>query len=269
VQDRPPGSALTRSGVSVFSSVDSSGDPDRVIRYLDQTAIAAFRMKHYAMAAHALRRPEGFVVDVGCGAGHDLDLLGSAGIRPLGVDPSAILLRVAGERTDRTVPLVQAQGEALPFADSSLAGCRIERVLIHVREPAAVVKEIARCLRPGALLSAFEPDWDSFTVRSAGGDEHCGWICGVRHPGVGSELWNLMEAAGCEVLDRVEELSIWKRLAVLDRVIELAPSIEKAVIAQRISRARADEWLTEQRERDGRGVFRAAMPKILIVARKR
>jgi hypothetical protein len=78
-----------------------------------------------------------------------------------------------------------------------------------------------------------------------------------------------MEAAGCEVLDRVEELSIWKRLSVLDRVIELAPSIEKAVIAQRISKARADEWLSEQRERDGRGVFRAAMPKILIVARKR
>jgi SAM-dependent methyltransferase len=255
--------------VSVFSSVDSVGDPEQVTRYLDHTAVAASGMKHYATVAHALRRPEGLVLDVGCGAGHDLDLLASAGMRPVGVDPSAVLLQVAGERTEGAVPLVRAEGEVLPFADRSLAGCRVERVLIHVVEPAAVVDEIVRCLRPGALLTVFEPDWHGFTVRSSAGDERCGWICGVRQPGIGSEVWHLVEDAGCEVLDRVEELSIWRRLAVLDGVIGLAPSIEKAVIARRVSRERADEWLAEQRERDDRGEFRAAMPKILTVARKR
>jgi len=256
------------SGVSVFSSVDSSGDPVQAKRYLDQTAVAALRMKHYAMTAHAQERPEGFILDVGCGAGHDLDLLESAGMRAVGVDPSAVLLRAAGERTERSVPLVRAHGEALPFADASVAGCRVERVLIHVLDPVPVVTEVVRCLRAGALLTVFEPDWDSFTVRGSAGDEPCGWICSVRHPGVGAELWSLIEDAGCEVLDRVEELSIWRRLDRLDRVVGLASSIEKAVLARRISQEQADGWVAEQRERDARGIFRAAMPKILIVARK-
>ena len=241
--------------MSVFSSVDSSGDPARVTRYLDHTAIAAFGMKHYVMAAHALRRPEGLVLDVGCGAGHDLDLLVSAGLRPVGVDPSAELLRAAGERTGWTVPLLRARGEALPFADGSLAGCRIERVLIHVVDPTPVVTEIVRCLRAGALVTVYEPDWDGFTVRTSEGDEPCGWICSVRHPGAGSESWNLVEKAGCDVLDRVEELSIWRSLAVLDRVVGLTPSIDKAVLAHRITRERADQWLIEQRDRDAHGAF--------------
>jgi SAM-dependent methyltransferase len=236
---------------------------------LDHTAAAASGLKHYAMAVHAARHPDGIVLDVGCGAGHDLVLLASAGMDAVGVDPSAVLLGAARERTDGSVPLVRAEGEALPFRDASLAGCRIERVLIHVVDPARVLAEMMRCLRPGALITAYEPNWDSFAVRGSTGDEPCGWICSVRHPGIGSQLWHLLEAAGCDVLDRVEELSTWRSLDVLERVIDVASSIDKAVLAGRISRQRADQWLVEQQEREARGSFCAYFPKILIVARKR
>jgi SAM-dependent methyltransferase len=255
--------------MSIFTSVDSSDDPTRATQYLDETAAAESGMKHYAMAAHALRQPTGLVLDVGCGAGHDLVLLRSAGLHAVGVDPSAVLLRAASERVHGLVPLVRAQGESLPFRDNSLAACRIERVLIHVVDPAAVVAEIVRCLKPGALLTAFEPAWDAFKVRGEDGDEPCGWITGVRHPGVGSELWTLLEAANCDVLDRVEELSVWRSLDTVDRVTNLESSVERAVAAQRISKESADEWVTRQRERTVHGSFRATMPKILIVARKR
>jgi hypothetical protein len=107
---------------------------------------------------------------------------------------------------------------------------------IHVVDRVPVLTDVVLCLRAGALLTVFEPDWDSFTVRGSAGDEPCGWICSVRHPGVGSELWSL---------------------------------IEKAVVAGRISQEHADGWVAEQRERDTPGIFRAAMPKILIVAQKR
>jgi SAM-dependent methyltransferase len=252
----------------MFSSVDASDDPTRAIWYLDQTRRAESGMKHYAKAAHALRAPSGFVLDVGCGVGHDLSLLASAGMDPVGVDPSAVLLEVARERGAGAYPLLRAVGEALPFRHESIAGARVERVLMHVVDPAVVLKELVRCLRPGALLTIFEPNFGDLTVRSESGDERCGCVCPARHPDVGGALWDLLEAAGCVVLDRVEELSVWRSLDVLDGTVGLDRSIAHAVRNGRVSQQAADRWLGEQRARDALGIFYAMMPKVLLVARR-
>jgi SAM-dependent methyltransferase len=252
----------------MFSSVDASDDPARAIWYLDQTSRAESGMKHYAMAAHALAAPQGFVLDVGCGIGHDLALLASAGIETIGIDPSAVLLDVARERGAGLHPLLRSNGEALPFRTGSLFGARMERVLMHVVDPAVVLEEVVRCLRPGALLTIFEPNWGDFTVQSESGDERCGWVCAARHAAVGSALWDLLETRGCVVLDRVEELSVWRHLDVLDGVIGLERSIASAVHAGRIAEQVADDWLAEQRARDALGIFHARMPKVLLVARR-
>jgi hypothetical protein len=145
----------------------------------------------------------------------------------------------------------------------------MERVLMHVKDPTVVIGEAVRCLAPGSLLTMFEPDWSSFRVRGEHGDECVGWITGSRHPGVGGELWGLAEEAGCQVLDRVEELSVWRSLEVLDRIVG---GIELAVVgaagAGRVNRQTAEAWLHEQRQRDHRGEFLGFMPKILLVARR-
>ena len=256
--------------MSVFSSVDAQPDPSLLVGYLDLIARAAAGMKHYAVAAHALHQPDGLVLDLGCGAGHDLVLLASAGLRPVGVDASAFMLATAaGRRGTEHVPLVQSAGEALPFLDNTLAGCRIERVLMHVVDPLAVLVEVVRCLRPGALITVYEPNWDSFLVRSDHGNEAVDWIAPSRHPGIGGKLWGLIEEAGCDVLDRVEELSVWRSLAVLDRVVGLEASVVRAVDARRVSRVEADRWVAEQRGRESRAEFRSTISKVLIVARKR
>ena len=71
------------------------------------------------------------------------------------------------------------------------------------------------------------------------------------------------------MLDRVEELSVWRSLEVLDRVVGLAVSVEQAVAASRIDRLAAERWLDEQRAREARGEFSATMRKVMIVAAKR
>ncbi len=126
----------------LFSAVDDADDPGRAISYLDVIADAATGMKHYAAAAHAQRRPQGLVLDLGCGSGHDLVLLARLGVSAVGVDPSAVLLASARERAG-CVPLVRAVGEALPFADRTIAGCRIERVFIHVDDPVVATRSRA------------------------------------------------------------------------------------------------------------------------------
>src|SRR5262245_41395275 len=165
-------------------------------------------MKHYAAGAHALRAPEAPILDLGCGAGHDLGLLAAAGLGVVGVDPSAVMVAAARRRLAeraRAVPLVRADGGRLPLRTGGAGGCRIERVLMHVEEPQGVLAEVARCVRPGGLVTVCERDWSRFTVRSDVIAGPVGWISGARHPGIGGRLWALTEDAGFVVQDRVEE----------------------------------------------------------------
>jgi SAM-dependent methyltransferase len=226
-------------------------------------------MKHYVAAAHRLRRPAAPILDVGCGTGHDLRLLTEFGLRAVGVDPSAVMLRTASARLDRhPACLVRAAGEALPFRDGSFGGCRIERVLMHVDDPAAVLTEAVRCVAPGGLITVFEPDWSRFEVASDVLPQRAGWISGARQPGVGGQLWQLLEQAGCAVLDQVEELSVWRSLATLEDVAAFPDSVDRAVDRGQLSHSEAQRWIAEQRERAAANRFLATIPKILVAAQK-
>jgi len=253
-----------------FSSVDDATDTGRLIRFLDHAADAEAGIKHYAAAAHALRRPARPILDVGCGAGHDLTILAAHRVRTVGVDPSAAMLRVAAPRAEQAgAPLVRAAGARLPFATGAFDGCRIERVLMHVADPAVVVREAVRCVRPAGLITAFEPDWSSLTVRSEVLPEQAGWIGQARHPDVGARLWDLIEDGGCEILDRIEELSVWRSLSTLERVAGFPAAVDRAVVAGRLDARDGQAWIEEQRRLEDSGAFHATIAKILVVATRR
>jgi SAM-dependent methyltransferase len=256
--------------MSGFSSVDDAPDPAALVERLDEFASAASGMKHYAMAAHALRRPRGPILDLGCGAGHDLVLLAAAALPVVGVDASIVMLAAARARTGGVVaPLVRAAGERLPFRDASFSGCRIERVLMHVDAPEAVLDEAVRCVTSGGLITVYEPNWAGLRVRSEVLPEPAGWLSSAKHPDIGARLWELLENAGCDVADRVEELSAWRSLATLERVAGFPDAVDRAVNAGRVERAGARRWVREQRQRDARGQFFALMPKIQVIATRR
>ena len=249
-----------------FSSVDDSHDPARLARYLHEAARATSGIKAYAAAAHGLKHPRAPILDIGCGAGHDLGLLNGAGMVAIGLDPSAVLLAearslVVGAR------LVQGEGAALPFRSGALAGVRIERVLQHVERPEAIVGEAVRVLANGGLLTVFEPDWSRLKFADGTGEVDSSWLTGARQPDIGGRLWELVETAGARVLDRVEELSVWRSLSVLDRV--LGPgAVDRAVRDGRIQRAAAESWLARQRRSEAEGRLFGTMPKVLLVAER-
>jgi SAM-dependent methyltransferase len=265
-----PVAATGAGGRSSFSAVDASPAPDSLARYLDMAAEAESGMKHYTAAAHALRRPGGPVLDLGSGGGHDLALLASAGLKAVGVDPSAVMMQASQARAKHAgTPLVQATGEHLPFRDGAFAGCRIERVLMHVEDPVAVLAEALRCLRPAGLITVFEPDWTRFEIASELIDPGARWLVSVANPGIGGQLWGLLEAAGCDVVDRVEELSVWHSLSTMERVNGFPRNVDRAVKAGRQDADLARRWVAEQRRRNADSCFRASIPKILVVATKR
>jgi SAM-dependent methyltransferase len=256
--------------VTGFSCVDRAVDPGALVLFLEHTASAETGMKHYALAAHALRRPVGPILDVGCGAGHDLELFASHGLSAVGVDPSAVMAAAAKTRTAQWgTRVVRAAGEALPFARDAFAGCRIERVLMHVDDPRAVLAETLRCVRPGGLATVLETDWTRLTVASNVLPHSAAWLSGVKHPDAGARLWDLLEDADCDVLDRIEELSVWRSVARLEFAAGFPGAVDRAVAAGRVDGDRAARWVTEQRARGASGTFRATLPKVQLIATKR
>lgn len=247
--------------MSAFSSVDSSPDPQRLIRFLGESARGLAAMKHYAAATHAIRDVGGSLLDLGCGAGHDLDLIEPLGRVAVGVDSSRMMLEAAAGRV--TSPLVQADAHGLPFRNGAFGAAWIERLLMHVEDPAAVVREVVRCVAAGGTITVYEPDWSTFTVN--GESVPPAWLTVAKHPGIGVDVGGMLGDAGCFILDRVEERSWWS-YEVFERVTQIERTLERAVAAGGVARSIAEGWLQRQRRHVDAGSFRAELVKILWVA---
>ncbi|WP_375480029.1 class I SAM-dependent methyltransferase [uncultured Jatrophihabitans sp.] len=108
------------------------------------------------------------VLEVGCGSAMCSRWLVGAGARPVAFDLSAGMLRHARDAAARTgvaVPLAQADAQRLPFRDAAfdLAFTAFGAVAF-VADSAAVMREVARVLRPGGrwVFSTTHPTRWSF-----------------------------------------------------------------------------------------------------------
>lgn len=107
----------------------------------------------------------GDVLELGCGGGINMDFYDWSRIRRFtGIDPSEELLALsesAVARTDLVAKNVDARimlgrGEALPFADHSFDSIVITFTLCSVQEPAKVLAEMRRVLKPGGIILFLE-----------------------------------------------------------------------------------------------------------------
>lgn len=97
-----------------------------------------------------LPAPRSRVLDLGCGAGFLSNYLSEQGNSVVGIDLSSGALEVARAH-DESSRVEYRLGDAtrLPFADGSFDAVCAMDLLEHVEDPAAVVREAARLLRPG------------------------------------------------------------------------------------------------------------------------
>ena len=97
--------------------------------------------------AQGLRR----VLDVGCGANLDYDLvLADRGIDVVGIDFAESFLALAPRHEHIT--LLQGDATNLPFSGEQFDAVICSETVEHVPDDAAVLREIARVLVPGGLL---------------------------------------------------------------------------------------------------------------------
>jgi demethylmenaquinone methyltransferase/2-methoxy-6-polyprenyl-1,4-benzoquinol methylase len=78
------------------------------------------------------------------------------GFQVTGLDQSPDMLEVARERFAGRIELVQASAEDTPFEDDAFDHLTVTYLLRYVDDPAATMRELARVVRPGGVVSSLE-----------------------------------------------------------------------------------------------------------------
>ena len=146
--------------------VGGDAQTERLSMLLDLQAAqpAVIRLRDWAFERLA-PAPGETAVDVGSGTGANTARLAATvgpGGSATGVEPNPALREVATRRaqaTGSTAVFVDGTAGALPLPDASVDVLVCERVLQHVDDPDAAVREFARVLRPGGRVALLDSDW--------------------------------------------------------------------------------------------------------------
>jgi SAM-dependent methyltransferase len=139
----------------------------------------------------------GPVLDVGCGRGYWMEHLARLGVASVGVEHDPARAALAG----RFGPVVAGDGAALPVADGSVGLVWCLHVLHHLPDPAGVLGEARRVLRPGGTLILAETVEDNPLLR-AGRRLHASWDgVGIHARFTAASLLGDIAGAGLELLE--------------------------------------------------------------------
>lgn len=279
-----------QSRIETFEHVDRAADPAASVRYLDALRSMPAAQQYKQMSFHLLEVREGArLLDVGCGSGDDVRalaaLVGESG-RVVGIDSSERMIEEARARDGRDgVPAAGAgtgraarvefhvmDAHQLGFPDADFDGCRADRVLQHVADPARVLGDLVRVARPGGRIVVVEPDWETFVIDATDRqvtrrvlNHRCD---DVRHGWIGRQLPGLFHAAGLADI-AVQPITLTSTsFAEIEHLGRLSTAVEHAVAAGSISPEAGDAWLAALRQRDAAGRFFSAITGFVVAGRK-
>ena len=192
------------------------------------------------------------VLDVGCGPGTDLATLATAVTDAgsvVGLDRDPAMVDEARRRTADHPNVVVHAGDAhaLPLGDACVDRARVDRVLQHVAEPAGVLAEVRRVIRPGGLIGLAEPDWETLVVDDVDGETSRAYArsfaASIRHPAIGRSLKRLATEAGFAVRSLEVTAVVHNEFATADRGVGLRRHASALVRDGVVDGGTAQRWL--------------------------
>jgi len=200
-------------------------------------------------------RPGHTVLDLGCGPGTDLATLANAVTESgtvIGIDRNPTMLEEARRRLAARPNVRIQEGDAhdLPFNDHTADRVRVDRMLHQVDDPARVLTEMRRVLRPGGLAAIAQPDYDTLTVDPGDLDVNhaINRFVGtaiIPHATLGRRLARLAEEAGFRIRAVQTTAPNIRDFHEADVILGLSRNASRAVAAGWLPRATAERWLSE------------------------
>jgi ubiquinone/menaquinone biosynthesis C-methylase UbiE len=225
-----------------------SPDP---VSYLDQIAASTPGRAYKDRLLTTLElRPGLTVVEVGCGPGTDLAAMaaavGPAG-RVIGIDHDPAMVAEARRRlADTQVSVRDGDAHRLPLDDACADRVRTDRVVQHVEDPARVLGELARVLRPGGLAGLAEPDWDTLVIDDpdvATSRAFTRFLADkVRNGTVGRRLARLAAGAGLAVRSVEATAVVCRDVDAAEQILGLRRNTDRGVRAGVLPETPAQQW---------------------------
>lgn len=167
-------------------------------RFYDQNAVSyaeatlPLSMEQSLEPFAARLRSGGRIVDLGCGAGRDLRAFLLQGLRPIGLDVSYQLTRLA--KVYSGCPVVVGDLRMLPFATDSFSGAWASASLLHLRrdDVRMALAEVRRILQPGGYF------FSSMKCGQGEGMDSKGRWFTYFHP---ADWLSQLEEAGLDIVD--------------------------------------------------------------------
>jgi SAM-dependent methyltransferase len=248
-----------------FRAVDRTTDPDFFVRYLDtvsaQESIQALKRRSFALLDV---QPGAHLLDVGCGTGDDVrilgQLVGSRG-RVVGVDHSETMITEVGD------------AQHLAFADNTFDGCRAERVFMHVENPRQTLAEMIRVMHPGGRIVALDPDFETLVIDAADRSltrRILNFVCDsvARNGWIGRQRPALFRAAQLTDIAISADTLLQTDYPLFLQFLRFREYTDRAQAAGVVSAAEASVWLEELEQASREGRFFAAMTFFFVSGRK-
>ncbi len=267
-----PGSYLATG----FSDLDGTGDRKALVDCLRLIDSLPYYRAVKRRSCELLELAPGLsVLDVGCGLGDDVRRMArlvAPGGRAVGLDASRGLLSKARPRGAEPGAFVLSDARRMPFADGSFDRCRTERTLQHLPDPAGAVREMARVLKPGGVMLAYDNDWETFSVDSRDPETAAAlrrfWRDSFRSGRVGASLGGYFRDAGLRDVRVVSATSVIRDFGLADRLYNLRETARRAAERGLIEAAAGREWVADLLARSARGRFACSLTAYTAVGRR-
>lgn len=262
-----------RATPRALTDADAEWEPPAAVSGRVPSASAFLKYKRASFALLRLE-PGAMVLDVGCGAGEDAaaltELVGPSGL-VMGVDASHLMLAQARERhsgSGARLEFRRGKAEALELPSATFDAARADRLLHLVRQPAAVLQEMGRVVRPGGRVVISEPDHNTFTLDASDEDvtarivNHWRDETSSRIPG--SRVRRLCAAAGLTNVELRVDTTVATSFDLAGEALGLSVVVQDAVAAGVLSAEEALRWCASARDDSARGLFLATMTTFTV-----
>lgn len=268
------------SFASGFAAVDGAGDAGSFVSYLDLVHSMPFFLECKQRSYRNLTiQPGDSVLEIGCGNGVDATNLaamaGPAG-QVIGIDVSSTMLvsaRARGRGSSIPQPgYLLCDAGRLAFPDQTFDAVRADRVLQHTKDPATVVREMARVTRPSGKIVVFEPDWETFVLWP--GDPGVtrrilnSWCDRIPSGWAGRTLYGAFRAAGLSDISVEPANLMINDLPLAGKIFDLATTTSLAVKAGIVSSRDAEKWAKDHARADTDGQFFSSLTFYLVTGTK-